>query len=146
MILDEISSAIDSLSRDAVRELVLSLGIGGIGGRRIPAILKSLAPKLDQDDRIVVENMKKLGGFFISGAGGTGMGGMGGMGGTQPFDPSRLLTLTMKSETRQKIVQMMPVLREFSPSIVSFGQLVVRRLVDKSTGRVLQASAKAIFG
>ena len=142
MILDELTAAIDSLSRDAVREVVLQLGIPG---QRIPPLLRALAPRLSETDRKVVDNIRKLSQFFIASSAGGGAGG-GQNWASGEVDLGSLVTQAGKPENRRRLQQMGPLLREFAPGIRSFGQLVTRRLVEKTTNRLLQAGATAVFG
>lgn len=132
MILDETCSAIDSISRDAAREVVFQLGIER---GQVPSLLRALAPKLSEEDRKVVAGIRRLAAFFVNGGSGDA-----------PLDVNAMLSSSLRPENRAKLQQLLPVLREFSPSIRSFGQQILRRLVDRATSRVLTASSKAIFG
>lgn len=138
MILDELTAAIDSLSRDAVREVVLQLGIPG---QRIPPLLRALAPRLSDGDRKVVDNIRKLSQFFVASSNGGGQNWA-----TEEVDLASLVAQAGKAENRRRLQQLAPLLREFAPGIRSFGQLVTRRLVEKTTSRLLQAGATAVFG
>ena len=139
MVLDEVMAAIDSISRDAVREVVLQLGIPG---QRIPSVLRALAPRLSDEDRKVVDNVRKLSQFFVASSSGNG-----GVDWAQTdLDIGMIVQQATKAENRRKLQQLVPLLQEFSPSIRQFGQLVMRRLVEKSTSRFLQAGATAVFG
>lgn len=76
-VLDEISSGVDAISRDAARELIVRLGIFN-RGKSLPPLLKSMAPKLSKEDRDVVDNIVKLVNFLLgnkdsSGSGGSGL-------------------------------------------------------------------------
>jgi aarF domain-containing kinase len=132
MILDETCSAIDSISRDAAREVVFQLGIDR---GQVPSLLRALAPKLSEQDRKVVAGIRRLASFLVTGGSGDA-----------PLDVNFMVSSSMRPENRAKFQQLLPVLREFSPSIRSFGQQILRRLVDRATSRVLTASSKAIFG
>jgi len=132
MVLDETCTAIDSISRDAARELVFQLGLDGA---QIPLPLRALAPRLSEDDRKTVEGIRRLSTFLVSGGAGS-----------DELDMRVLLSSSLRPENRQKLQQIIPILREFTPSIRSFGRSVVRRLIDKSSSRVLDGVSKAVFG
>ena len=134
MVLDETCTAIDSISRDAARELVFQLGLDGA---QIPLPLRALAPRLSDDDRKTVEGIRRLSSFLVSGGAGAG---------SDELDMRVLLSSSLRPENRQKLQQVIPILREFTPSIRSFGRSVVRRLIDKSSSRVLDGVSKAVFG
>ena len=134
MVLDETSTAIDSISRDAAREIVFQLGFNGA---QIPSVLRALAPRLSDDDKRVVAGIKRLSAFLVNGGEGAD---------SAELDVGALLSSSLRPENRQKLTQLAPVLREFSPAIRSFGRSVLRRLVDKASGRVLAGVSKAVFG
>lgn len=134
MVLDETCTAIDSISRDAAREVVFQLGFDGA---QIPSVLRAMAPRLSEDDKRVVAGIKRLSAFLVNGGAGAD---------SAELDVGVLLSSTLKPENRQKLTQLAPVLREFSPAIRSFGRSVLRRLVDKASGRVLAGVSKAVFG
>ena len=134
MVLDETCTAIDGLSRDAVRELVFQLGFDGA---QIPAVFRALAPKLTAEDKKVVAGIRRLSAFLLNGSDGAS--------GAQ-LDMNVLLSSSLRPENRQKLQQLVPVLREFAPSIRDFGQSVLRRLVDKASTRALQGVSQAVFG
>ena len=136
-ILEEVSNAVDAVSRDATRELLSRLS-----GRsdRIPNFIKVLAPQLTQDDRKVVDSISRLINFLINDSGemaGYGMSANGFNG---------LLSLSRKPENRERLIKFIPVLREFAPKMREFGRQIVARLVEKGASRVIRASTDAIFG
>ena len=132
---------VDALSRDAARELFIRVGIRGAA---VPSIFRALAPKLTEKDKRAVDSISKLLAFLIgdnpttaSQPGGYGLSANGFSG---------ILSNARKPENRQKLAQLLPVLREFAPNMRAFGLQIVSRLAEKSTARVLRASADAIFG
>lgn len=140
-ILEETCNMVDALSRDAARELFIRVGVRGAA---VPSIFRALAPKLTEKDKRAVDSISKLLSFLIgdtpstgSQAGGYGLSSSGFTG---------ILSNARKPENRQKLAQLLPVLREFAPNMRAFGLQIVSRLAEKSTARVLRASADAIFG
>ncbi len=57
-----------------------------------------------------------------------------------------LLSLSQRQITRDNLTRWWPILREFSSNIRDFGLIVFNKLIEKSTTRVLRATADAIFG
>ena len=57
-----------------------------------------------------------------------------------------ILSNARNPENRKKLAALLPVLREFAPNMRVFGLQIASRLAEKSTARVLRASADAIFG
>lgn len=139
-ILEETCNMVDALSRDAARELFIRVGIRGAA---VPSIFRALAPKLTEKDKRAVDSISKLLSFLIGDSptatqpGGYGLSASGFSG---------ILSNARKPENRQKLAQLLPVLREFAPNMRAFGLQIVSRLAEKSTARVLRASADAIFG
>ena len=128
-VVDEITNGIDAISRDAVRELFLRLGIRG---SRVPVIFKSMAPKLTSSDRKVVESLIKLLNFFsgrdLNDANGS----------SSQFINSLLTTVTNPGN-RNKLIAMIPTFREFAPNMRQFGLEVTRKLTIKGTVRLIDA-------
>lgn len=60
---DDIVSGADALSRDAARTLALSVGLNG---GLVPGAFRALAPKLTEQDRLVVDNIQKLLNFLLN--------------------------------------------------------------------------------
>lgn len=140
-ILEETCNMVDALSRDAARELVIRVGIRGAS---VPPIFRALAPKLTDKDKKAVDSISKLLAFLIgdspsttSQPGGYGLSASGFSG---------ILSNARNPENRKKLAQLLPVLREFAPNMRVFGLQIASRLAEKSTARVLRASADAIFG
>jgi aarF domain-containing kinase len=140
-ILEETCNMVDALSRDAARELFIRVGIRGAA---VPSIFRALAPKLTEKDKRAVDSISKLLSFLIGDSPSTSSqpGGYG----LSANGFSGILSNARKPENRQKLAQLLPVLREFAPNMRAFGLQIVSRLAEKSTARVLRASADAIFG
>ena len=113
----------------------------GIRGAAVPQIFRALAPKLTEKDRRAVDSISKLLSFLIgdntSQPGGYGLSANGLTG---------ILSNARNPENRKKLAALLPVLREFAPNMRVFGLQIASRLAEKSTARVLRASADAIFG
>lgn len=52
----------DCLGRDAARELAFTVGLRG---NSVPNLLRAVSPKLNEDDRKVVDNTNKLLAFLL---------------------------------------------------------------------------------
>jgi len=105
-----------------------------------------LAPKLTTEDRQVVDSLLKLVAFLT-----------GGLSEPQGQDAANTILLSnsragrfldslRRPENREKLVALLPTLREFAPSIRAFGGQLMRKLALKATSRVVRASSEAIFG
>lgn len=146
-VLDEVCGGIDALSRDAVRELVFRLGVRD----QIPGIFKSLAPKLSDKDRSVVDSTIKLVSFFV---GGDISNPTGTLSATDRFRADRLQVLisdqvksaSSREALRDSVRELVGLVSEFGPAMRTFGLQIVSRLVEKSTARLLRFSSNAIFG
>ena len=134
--LEETCNMVDALSRDAARELFIRLGVRGAA---VPSIFRALAPKLTEKDKRTVDSIFKLLSFLIGDTPSSASD-------TSPNGIAGVLSNARKPENRQKLAQLLPVLREFAPNMRAFGLQIVSRLAEKSTARVLRASADAIFG
>ena len=134
--LEETCNMVDALSRDAARELFIRLGVRGAA---VPSIFRALAPKLTEKDKRTVDSIFKLLSFLIGDTPSSASD-------TSPSGIAGVLSNARKPENRQKLAQLLPVLREFAPNMRAFGLQIVSRLAEKSTARVLRASADAIFG
>lgn len=71
-LMDEVVKGVDALSRDQLRLLVVSLGLEGamvpflVPFARSPLV--PLAPKVTEEDRLVIENIKKIVAFLLGGS------------------------------------------------------------------------------
>jgi len=122
-VLDEVSNGVDAISRDAVRELFIRLNIRG---NTVPPLFKALAPKLTDDDKKVVDSITKLVNF-LSG------------------DFSLATTNNDPASRIRTLQSLIPTLREFAPNMRTFALQIISRLVEKSTSRLLRATADQIF-
>jgi aarF domain-containing kinase len=82
-LLDETVKGVDAVSREGLRQVATSIGFKGPW---VPPVLKAMIPRLNDNDKKVVENVQKLLGFFLgvgsadmlgAGAGGSSSGGNG---------------------------------------------------------------------
>jgi len=107
--LEEIVIVVDASGRDAAQELVRSLGLGGLP---VPSFLKALSPDLDDTDRQMVGQIRKLVQFLFG-----------------DFDGG--------AGNNQRLQELLPVVREYAPQLRDFGTLLVARLTEKSISRGL---------
>eukprot|EP01038_Epipyxis_sp_PR26KG_P009147 gene9147-12337_t len=166
-VLDEISRGIDVISRDAAREIVMRLGIPT---RRIPKIIRAMTPKLNKEDEKVVESTLKLIGFFLGNNINIDLEHTNKLSSNDNNDKQRIsvlksfqllannnnnnngitpayaLDFISNNENQEKLRSILPILREYSPNMRSFGLQIVKKLFEKSTERFLQYSSDAIFG
>lgn len=105
---EEIVNGIDALSRDALRELVIRLGIKSSGLPRLFSkqqrqFLKTLAPALSVEDKKVVDALETLVSFFVNGN-------------NENFSVSSLLSPQQlsRAENRAQLVEISKSLREYS--------------------------------
>lgn len=161
-LLEEISNGVDAMSRDAVRELVIRLGVDD--SILLPPFFRSLAPSLTEDDKKVVESITKLVGFFIgdtkpsggssssSSASSSQKSSSSSYSNSSPsqMGPRSMLkyinSASSSPENRERLIKLYPILKEFAPEMRQYGLLIASRLVEKSISRVLKAAAGAIFG
>ena len=119
----------------------------------MPPLFRALAPRLTPADRQVVDSMLKLVSFLTGNL----------MLDDHATDSSfnnnnnnnnnggaavslRLGLSVVRPENREKLLALLPTLREFAPNIREFGGNLVRKLALKATARVVRATSAAIFG
>ncbi|CAM9313370.1 unnamed protein product [Chrysoparadoxa australica] len=147
-LLDEVVKGVDCVSRDAARELAFTVGLRG---PFVPDILKAAAPPLDEDDRKVVDNTRKLLSFLLGDLGRrrqqaastpyspqTGLFGL--EVNVSPFASGRV---TQSSSVLQD--ELAPVLREVGPEMRAFGLQIVGRLTEKLASRVLRFGSDRVL-
>ena len=136
LVLDEVSNGIDALSRDIIQEILLR--VTGIERKSLPFLVRAVLPALTPQDQKLVESISKLIKFLVNDVGSPD-----GQGSNNLQD---FLQLSRRKISRENINRWLPILREFSPNIRSFGLIILNKLVEKSASRVLRASADVIFG
>merc|ERR1719223_1605431 len=112
--LEEIVTVVDASSREAVIELTRSIGLNNLP---IPSFLKALNPALSEQDKEMVQQIRVLI-QFLSG----------------DFDAGN-------TDNNQRLRQLIPVVREFAPSLRDYGALLIARLSEKSISRGLNWAA-----
>lgn len=160
-LLDETVKGVDAVSRDGLRSLAGVLGLRGL----VPPILKAMVPRLNDDDRKVVENVQKLLAFLTDGsvlsrAAGVSGGvspqpafalapGFIGGPGINPLPFPRLLSPFSLPAARQQaevLRELRPVVTELGPQMREFAQLIVLRLTEKVTSRLLRFTKDTLLG
>jgi len=145
-LLEEICDAVDALSRDAARELVFRLGLQNNIPSPIRPFLKALAPQLSEQDRRVVDSIVKLVSFLVEGTNsGTGITGPVLNTGGKSWSTA-IVESASKPANRDRLRKLLPTIRQYAPDMRDYGLLVVSRLAEKVTARLLKATADAIFG
>jgi len=133
-LLEEVVTVVDALSRDAVRELVVSLGLQNLP---VPSLFKALAPKLSKADETMIVQIRKLVQFLLG-----DFESIASPEELQNIAPSvsrmqRAQQLFSNNNRNQRLSKLLPVLREYSPQLREFGLLLVARLTEKSFSRGL---------
>lgn len=144
-VLDEVCNGVDALSRDAVRELFVRLGIPS---GRVPLLLRAMAPKLSDKDRKVVDSLVKLINFFSGGGSATveanSFSGLPNL--SNRREVFNIITAVQRAENREKLTAILPTLREFAPNMRDFGRQIIIKLTEKGTARFFKAASDVVFG
>jgi len=149
----QIALGIDALSRDALRELVIRLGIPN---NRIPLLFQAMAPRLDSKEKKLVNSLIRLVTFLT---GNTNIASSDVMdvkssnsddnidvvanfiGSLTPRSViNRILSTSRSPAVREKLVALAPLFVEFRPSIQDFSFQLIRKLTNKGLKRLLDAS------
>merc|ERR1712087_776834 len=107
--LEEIVTVVDASGRDATQELVRTLGLGDFP---VPSFVRALSPELNESDRQMVVQIRKL----VQSLLGDFDGGVG---------------------NNERLQGLLPVVQEYAPQLRDFGTLLVARLTEKSISRGL---------
>ncbi len=116
--LEEIVTVVDASGRDALIDLTKSVGLNNLP---VPSFLKALNPELSKEDKETVQQIRILIQFLLG-----------------DFDAGN-------SGNNQRLREIIPVIREFAPSLRDYGTLLVARLSEKSISRGLNFVAGAAF-
>eukprot|EP00978_Attheya_sp_CCMP212_P032728 scaffold129080_cov44-Attheya_sp.AAC.3 len=132
--LEEVVTVVDASSRDAVRELAITLGVNNLP---LPSLLRALTPKLTTEDRQVVQQIQKLVQFLFGDFEGALA-----PDGLEASNPNvsrfqRAQQLFIRTQGDDRVRQLIPVLREYSPQLREFGSLLIVRLTEKGISRGL---------
>jgi ferredoxin len=119
-LLEEVTRSVDTLSRDAIAQIAYRVGLRG---QQIPPILRVLSPPVTDGDRKVVENITRLIEFLL-----------GDFGSAKPTSGS----VASRSRQAEQLQALLPVLREYAPSMREFGLLIVTRLTEKQASRAFE--------
>jgi hypothetical protein len=145
---------VDALSRDALRELIIRLGIPN---NRIPLLFQAMAPRLDNREKKLVNSLIRLVTFLT---GNTNVASNDVMdvkssssddnnidvvanfiGSLTPRSVmNRILSTSRSPAVREKLVALAPLFVEFRPSIQDFSFQLIRKLTNKGLKRLLDAS------
>lgn len=107
--LEEIVIVVDASGRGAAQELVKSLGLSGLP---VPSFVKAISPELNNEDRRMVTQIRKLVDFLFG-----------------DFDGD--------FSANERLRDLVPVVREYAPQLREFGTLLVARLTEKNLSRGL---------
>ena len=132
--LEEIVTVVDASSREALQELVRTLGLGNLP---VPGLFRALNPKLSDQDKKTVQQIRKLVQFLLGDL--EGAMAPDGLENTNRnvgrLQRAQQLFTTTASDDRLR--KLLPVLREYSPQLREFGTLLVARLTEKAISRGL---------
>ena len=106
--LEEIVTVVDASGRDAAQELARSLGLSNLP---VPSFFRALTPELSENDRRIVNQIRKLIQFLFGDFQGV--------------------------NNNQRLRSLLPVVREYAPQLRDYGTLLVARLTEKSLSRGL---------
>ncbi|KAI2505930.1 ABC1 family-like protein [Fragilaria crotonensis] len=115
--LEEIVTVVDASGRDAAQELARSLGLANFP---VPSFLRAMTPELSEQDRRIVDQIRKLVQFLFGDFDGVG--------------------------NNQRLRELVPVVREFGPQLREFGTLLVARLTEKNISRGLNWATSQLAG
>ncbi len=117
--LEEIAAAVDALSREATRELAVRIGLRNLP---VPSLFRYLSPDLSPQEERTISELRILVDFLFGN-----------------FDGAKV----SNSDSNQRLRQIIPVIREYSPQLQQFGTLLLARLSEKAISRGLNwASAQ----
>jgi len=121
--LEEIVTVVDASSREAVQDLVRSLGLNNLP-LPVPSIFKALNPKLDEKDKRMVKQIRILVQFLLG-----------------DFEGA-IEKEGQQTNNTQRLRKLIPTLREYSSELQQYGSLLVVRLTEKSISRGLKWASK----
>ena len=141
LLLEEVVKSLDALSRDALYSLALTLNI-----KRLPRILQAAAPKISEQDRVVLDNIRKLISFFFINGASEGPSSSAAslvsslLLGQKNTSPTDLLGIST-----QRLLELRRITREFGPAMTSFGLLIASRVVERVVSRTMVYVGHLIF-
>jgi aarF domain-containing kinase len=106
--LEEIVTVVDASGRDTGLELARSLGLSNLP---VPSFFRALTPELSENDRRMVNQIRKLIQFLLGDFQGV--------------------------NNNQRLRSLLRVVREYAPQLRDYGTLLVARLTEKSLSRGL---------
>ncbi|GKY91496.1 hypothetical protein MPSEU_000121800 [Mayamaea pseudoterrestris] len=107
-LLEEIVTVVDASSRDAVQTLIKSIGLDNLP---LPSIFRALSPELTNQDRRMVQQIRKVIQFLLG-----------------DFEAAA-------GDNNQRMQQLIPILQEYARPLREFGLLLVARLTEKNLSR-----------
>jgi hypothetical protein len=136
-ILEEVVLGVDALSRDALRYLLVRIGLFS-NSRPFPPLFNVLAPELSESERKTIESILRLLSFFLSRdiRSNTSI----------PDLLSQAVLSSQNPESRAQLMRTLPILQEFAPSMQQFGSTITKRLLQRGSQRFFNATLDAVFG
>lgn len=132
--LEEIVTVVDASSREAIQELTKTLGLNNLP---VPSLFRALNPSLSDQDRQMVQQIRKLIQFLFGDFEGALK-----PDGMESISPNanrftRAQQLFTNREGSDRLRNLIPVVREYAPELREFGSLLLVRLTEKSISRGL---------
>lgn len=131
--LEEIVTVVDASSREAAQELVRTLGLGNLP---VPGFVRALNPSLSEEDKTTVQQIRKLV-QFLSGDIEGALAPEGKENARRGLVGIQRAQQLVNGDNSERLRNLIPVVREYSPQLREYGTLLVARLSEKAISRGL---------
>lgn len=116
-ILEEIVNFVDASGREASQEITKALGLNNLP---VPSLIRAISPSLSSADKENVQQIRRVAEFLVG-----------------DFDGALSPTGDGLRRNNQRLRELLPVVREYSPQLREFGTLLGVRLSEKAISRGL---------
>jgi len=130
---EEIVTVVDASSREAAQELVRTLGLGNLP---VPGFVRALNPSLSEEDKTTVQQIRKLV-QFLSGDIEGALAPEGKENARRGLVGIQRAQQLVNGDNSERLRNLIPVVREYSPQLREYGTLLVARLSEKAISRGL---------
>jgi aarF domain-containing kinase len=122
---EEIVTVVDASGREASQEVMMALGLNNFP---MPSLIRAMNPSLSQEDKNMVQQMRKLAQFLLG-----------------DFEGALSPTGDGLQRNSQRLRSLLPVMREYAPQLREFATLLGVRLSEKALSRGLNwASSRLV--
>ncbi|KAL7553924.1 hypothetical protein ACHAWF_017281 [Thalassiosira exigua] len=122
---EEIVTFVDASGREASQEVMMALGLNNLP---MPSLIRAMNPSLSQEDKNMVQQMRKLAQFLLG-----------------DFEGALSPTGDGLQRNSQRLRSLLPVMREYAPQLREFATLLGVRLSEKALSRGLNwASSRLV--